>query len=126
MISLIREFFNKTIILSGCISNGRDVASVLQMGADIAYMGTRFINTKESLAEQAYKDMIINSSAEDIVYTAAVSVVHANFLRPSPEAMGVTEEVWNDSKKLTLVKIWLRLKLRHGKLYGQLAMVLVL
>ena len=72
MISLIREFFNKTIILSGCISNGRDVASVLQMGADIAYMGTRFINTKESLAEQAYKDMIINSSAEDIVYTAAV------------------------------------------------------
>ena len=89
MISLIREFFNKTIILSGCISNGRDVASVLQMGADIAYMGTRFINTKESLAEQAYKDMIINSSAEDIVYTAAVSGVHANFLRPSLEAMGV-------------------------------------
>ena len=104
MISLIREFFNKTIILSGCISNGRDVASVLQMGADIAYMGTRFINTKESLAEQAYKDMIINSSAEDIVYTAAVSGVHANFLRPSLEAMGVTEEVWNDSKKIDFGK----------------------
>ena len=104
MISLIKEFFNKTIILSGCISNGRDVASVLQMGADIAYMGTRFINTKESLAEQAYKDMIINSSAEDIVYTAAVSGVHANFLRPSLEAMGVTEEVWNDSKKIDFGK----------------------
>ena len=104
MISLIREFFNKTIILSGCISNGRDVASALQMGADIAYMGTRFINTKESLAEQAYKDMIINSSAEDIVYTAAVSGVHANFLRPSLEAMGVTEEVWNDSKKIDFGK----------------------
>jgi nitronate monooxygenase len=48
--------------------------------------------------------MIINSSAEDIVYTAAVSGVHANFLRPSLEAMGVTEEVWNDSKKIDFGK----------------------
>ena len=104
MISLIKEFFNKTIILSGSISNGRDIASALQMGADIAYMGTRFINTKESMAEEAYKDMIINSSAEDIVYTAAVSGVHANFLRPSLEAMGVTEDVWNDSKKIDFGK----------------------
>jgi nitronate monooxygenase len=47
MISLIKSFFNKTIILSGAISNGRDIASALQMGADIAYMGTRFINTKK-------------------------------------------------------------------------------
>ena len=104
MISLIKSFFNKTIILSGSISNGRDIASALQMGADIAYMGTRFINTKESMAEEGYKDMIINSSAEDIVYTAAVSGVHANFLRPSLEAMGVTEEVWNDSKKIDFGK----------------------
>jgi nitronate monooxygenase len=104
MISLIRDFFKKTIILSGSLSSGRDVASALQMGADIAYMGTRFINTKESLAEDAYKEMIINSSAEDIVYTAAVSGVHANFLRPSLEAMGVTEEVWNDSKKIDFGK----------------------
>ena len=104
MISLIRDFFKKTIILSGSLSSGRDIASALQMGADIAYMGTRFINTKESLAEDAYKEMIINSSAEDIVYTAAVSGVHANFLRPSLEAMGVTEEVWNDSKKIDFGK----------------------
>ena len=54
MISLIRELFDKTIILSGSISNGRDIASALQMGADIAYMGTRFINTKESMAEEGY------------------------------------------------------------------------
>ena len=67
-------------------------------------MGTRFINTEESMAEEAYKDMIINSSAEDIVYTAAVSGVHANFLRPSLEAMGVTEDVWNDSKKIDFGK----------------------
>ena len=104
MISLIKEFFNKTIILSGSISSGRDIASALQMGADIAYMGTRFINTKESMAEDAYKDMIINSTAEDIVYTAAVSGVHANFLRPSLEAMGVTEDVWNNSKKIDFGK----------------------
>ena len=55
MISLIKKFFKKTIILSGSISNGRDIASALQMGADIAYMGTRFINTKESMAEEEYK-----------------------------------------------------------------------
>jgi len=104
IISMIKSFFNKTIVLSGSISNGRDIASALQMGADIAYMGTRFINTKESLADDAYKEMIIKSCAEDIVYTAAVSGVHANFLRPSLEAMGITEEVWNGTKKIDFGK----------------------
>jgi len=70
------------------------------MGADLAYMGTRFINTKESKADDAYKEMIINSKAEDIVYTAAVSGVSANFLRPSLESMGITEEMWGNSKKI--------------------------
>ena len=55
------------------------------MGADLAYMGTRFINTTESLADEAYQEMIINSRAEDIIYTAAVSGVNASFLRPSLE-----------------------------------------
>ena len=100
LVSEIKSFFKKTILLSGCISTGRDIASAMQMGADLAYMGTRFINTAESLADEAYQKMIINSKAEDIVYTAAVSGVHANFLRPSLEAMGVTEDVWNDSKKI--------------------------
>ena len=70
------------------------------MGADLAYMGTRFINTKESKADDEYKEMIINSKAEDIVYTAAVSGVNANFLRPSLESMGITEEMWGNSKKI--------------------------
>ena len=70
------------------------------MGADFAYMGTRFINTKESLADEGYKDMIINSKADDIVYTAAVSGVNANFLKPSLEAMGITEDMWKNSKKI--------------------------
>ena len=104
LISEIKSFFNKTIILSGCISNGRDVASALQMGADLAYMGTRFINTKESRAPQDYKQMIIDSSATDIVYTAAVSGVPASFLRPSLESMGITEEMWTKKAKIDFGK----------------------
>ena len=104
LISEIKSFFKKTIILSGCISTGRDIASAIQMGADFAYMGTRFINTKESLADEDYKKMIINSSAQDIVYTAAVSGVNANFLKPSLEAMGINEEMWNNTKKIDFGK----------------------
>ena len=104
LISEIKSFFNKTVILSGCISNGRDVASALQMGADLAYMGTRFINTKESRAPENYKQMIIDSSATDIVYTAAVSGVPASFLRPSLESMGITEEMWGRKAKVDFGK----------------------
>ncbi len=100
LINEIKGFFKKTILLSGCISTGRDIASALQMGADLAYMGTRFINVKESMADPEYQEMIINSKAEDIVYTAAVSGVNANFLRPSLEAMGITEELWSQTKKI--------------------------
>ena len=100
LVAEVRSFYNKTILLSGCISNGRDVASALQMGADLAYMGTRFINVEESNADDGYRQMIIDSNASDIVYTAAVSGVSANFLRPSLEAMGITEEMWGNSKKI--------------------------
>ena len=96
----IKKFFHKTILLSGCISNGQDIASALQMGADIAYMGTRFINTKESKAPEDYRKMIIESDANDIVYTAAISGVSANFLRASLEAMGITEEMLKRTKKI--------------------------
>jgi len=100
LVAEVRQFFDKTILLSGCLSNGRDIASAMQMGADLAYMGTRFINVYESNADMAYRQMIIDSSASDIVYTAAVSGVSANFLRPSLEAMGITEEQWGNSKKI--------------------------
>lgn len=96
----IKSFFKKTILLSGCISTGRDVASALQMGADLAYMGTRFINTTESAASKGYRDMIIASGASDIVYTAAVSGVPANFLGPSLEAMGITKDMWDHKAKI--------------------------
>ena len=104
LVGEIREFFDKTILLSGCISTGRDIASAMQMGADLAYMGTRFINTKESMADEGYRQMIIDSGASDIVYTAAVSGVSANFLRPSLEAMGITEELWKNSAKVDFGK----------------------
>ncbi|MBN08950.1 MAG: nitronate monooxygenase [Flavobacteriaceae bacterium] len=100
LINEIRKFFKKTILLSGCLSSGYDIASAMQMGADFAYMGTRFINVKESIASEDYKKMIINSSAEDILYTAAVSGVNGSFLRASLEAMGITEEQWKNSKKI--------------------------
>ena len=88
----IKKFFNKTILLSGCISTGRDIASALQMGADLAYMGTRFINTTESKATPEYRKMIIDAGASDVVYTASISGVHANFLSASLKAAGITEE----------------------------------
>ena len=104
LISEVKKVFNKTLILSGCISTGVDVAAALQMGADFAYMGTRFINTVESQADDGYKEMIINSDANDIVYTAAVSGVNANFLKPSLEAMGITEDMWKNTKKIDFGK----------------------
>ena len=100
LVSEIRSFFDKTLLLSGCISTGQDIAAALQMGADMAYMGTRFINTRESLAPAAYREMIIDAGTSDIVYTAAVSGVHANFLRPSLEQTGMPEEAWEAKGKL--------------------------
>lgn len=100
LVSEIKQFYTKTIILSGCISTGRDVASALQMGADLAYMGTRFINTEESKATPEYRKMIIDAGASDVVYTASISGVHANFLGASLNAAGITEE---DLKKDTKI-----------------------
>ena len=104
LINEVKTFFNKTILLSGCISNGNDIASALQMGADLAYMGTRFINVNESMADNSYQKMIMDSKAEDIIYTAAVSGVNANFLKKSLESVGITEDLWNQSKKIDFGK----------------------
>lgn len=96
----IKTFFKGTILLSGCMSTGQDVATAMQMGADLAYLGTRFINTTESRAGQDYQQMINDSKVGDVVYTAAVSGVNANFMRPSLEKNGITEEMWSKSKKI--------------------------
>jgi nitronate monooxygenase len=103
-ISEIRQFYDKTILLSGCLSTGQDVASALQMGADLAYMGTRFINTTEANAENEYKEMIIASGASDIVYTAAISGVSANFMQKSLENNGINAEMWDNKAKIDFGK----------------------
>ncbi|MDO6601408.1 NAD(P)H-dependent flavin oxidoreductase [Arenibacter palladensis] len=104
LVAEIKKFFDKTILLSGCISTGRDIASALQMGADLAYMGTRFINTEESKATEEYRQMIIKSGASDVVYTAAISGVHANFLGASLRAAGITEEDLKKDRKIDFGK----------------------
>lgn len=100
----IRSFFDGIILLSGAMSTGRDVATAMQMGADYAYMGTRFINTTEAKADKSYQDMIIESGTSDIVYTAAVSGVNANFLKMSLEEAGITKDLWNKKVKIDFGK----------------------
>ncbi len=83
LVSEIRSFFDKTLLLAGCINTGAQVLAAQAMGADLAYLGTRFIATKESNAGDEYRKMILESKAADIVYTPAVSGVPASFMRAS-------------------------------------------
>ena len=85
----VREFFEGTIILSGSISSGSAVASSLALGADLAYLGTRFIATEEANADQGYKQMLIESAAEDIVYSSLFTGVNGNYLKGSVENAGL-------------------------------------
>ncbi|WJD70698.1 nitronate monooxygenase family protein [Pseudomonas asiatica] len=84
----IRQFFDKTLLLAGCLNHGHEILAAQMLGADLAYMGTRFIATAESQAPSAYKRMLLDSHAADIVHTPAVSGVPASFLRPSLEQAG--------------------------------------
>ncbi|WP_293298491.1 nitronate monooxygenase [Allomuricauda sp.] len=104
LVAEIKKFYTKTILLSGCISTGRDVASALQIGADLAYMGTRFINTEESKATEEYRKMIMNAGADDVIYTAAISGVPANFLAESLRAAGISEEDLKKDRKIDFGK----------------------
>ena len=85
----VKEWFDGTILLSGSISDGHSIASSLALGADLAYIGTRFIATKEANADQRYKDMLIESSASDIVYSSLFTGVNGNYLKPSIEKAGL-------------------------------------
>lgn len=85
----IKAEFDGTVLLAGCISDGRGIAAARAMGADLAYLGTRFINTQESNAPDDFKEMINGANAGDIVYTPAISGVPGSFLRQSIEASGL-------------------------------------
>ena len=95
----IRKLFDGLILLAGGLSSGQDIATALQMGADLAYMGTRFIATKEAIADEGYKDMIINSGSREIIYTASVSGIPANWMVGSLEAAGITKDMWHQKAK---------------------------
>lgn len=86
----VRQWFDKTILLSGSIADGWSIASALALGADLAYVGTRFIATSEAAAPAAYKDALAGGhTSEDIVYTNLFTGIHGNYLGPSIAAAGL-------------------------------------
>lgn len=110
-IAEVKSFYDGTIILAGSISTGADVATAQMMGADYVYMGTRFLAAAESNAQEAYKQMVIDASLDDILYTNAFSGVHASVLIPSlikegidPKTLKSKDEI--DLSHLVDVKAW--------------------
>lgn len=91
-VSEIRSFFDGTIVLAGAISTGAHIAAARVMGADLAYMGTRFIATDEAMVSDAQKEMTASARSGDILYTPNISGVAANFLRQSITAAGLDPE----------------------------------
>ncbi len=85
----IRAWFDGPVALSGAIANGRAVLAARALGADLAYVGSAFIATEEANASQAYKEMIVASSGEDIVYTDLITGIHGNYLAGSLVAAGL-------------------------------------
>jgi nitronate monooxygenase len=83
LVKEVRKIFDGTIILSGAMSRGNDALAARAMGADLAYLGTRFIATQEANAPAEYKQMLIDSSAADIIYTNLFSGVHGSYLKDS-------------------------------------------
>ncbi len=89
LVKEVREFYDGIIILSGSMSRGNDVLAAQAIGADLAYIGTRFIATAEANAPDSYKHMIVDSTAKDIVYTSLFTGVHGSYLRGSIEKAGM-------------------------------------
>jgi nitronate monooxygenase len=85
----IRQFFDGTIVLSGAMSSGADVFAALALGADMAYIGTRFLATTEAHVPDCYKQMIVDSSSDDVVYTSLFTGVKGNYLARSVAAAGM-------------------------------------
>ncbi len=92
LVSEVREFYDGPILLSGAIANGASILAAQALGADLAYMGTRFIATQEANASDEYKQAIVASSGEGIVYTNLFTGVHGNYLRSSIEKAGLDPE----------------------------------
>jgi len=92
LVQELRAFFDGPLVLSGAIANGRSILAAQAMGADLAYIGSAFIATREARAPDAYKQMIVDSSGEDIVYSNLFTGVHGNYLKGSISAAGLDPE----------------------------------
>ena len=112
LVQEIRAWFDGPIALSGAIATGGAILAAQAMGADLAYIGSAFIATEEANAAAAYKQMIVDSSAEDIIYTNAISGVHGNYLRPSLQKAGLDTENLGTADKSAMnfgtdrVRVW--------------------
>ena len=112
-ISAVREFFHGTIIVGGGIADGYGVAGAIAAGADLVYMGTRFIAAQESMAVAGYKDMLVSSTVDDLIVSDALTGTAANWLIPSlrangldPANLGSAKERRYDSADQSAMKRW--------------------
>jgi len=99
LVKEIRREFDGAVILSGCITTGDDIVAALALGADLAYSGTRFIATEEARAVPAYKEMVVQSKADDIVYSSLFTGVHGSYLKGSIVNAGMDPENLPDGDK---------------------------
>ncbi|MFN3628721.1 MAG: NAD(P)H-dependent flavin oxidoreductase, partial [Casimicrobiaceae bacterium] len=95
----VRRFYDGPLILSGAIAHGASILAAQAMGADLAYIGTRFIATAEARASEAYKQMIVASSAKDVIYSSLFTGIHGNYLRGSIEAAGLDPDALPSADK---------------------------
>ncbi len=102
LVKEVKEIFDGFIILSGSMSNGKDVLAAECIGADLAYMGTRFIATNEANAIEEYKKMIIDSNADDIIYTSLFTGIHGSYLKGSITRSGLDPEKLENGDKNTM------------------------
>lgn len=113
LVPFLRDNVQVPIVAAGCISGGDQVAAALSLGAELAYMGTRFIASSECSAQQAYKDMVVDATHDDIQYTDEVSGIHANFLKPTlpenrigergPDAAKRWKDIWSAGQGVSLI-----------------------
>jgi nitronate monooxygenase len=113
LLPYLRRHMSVPIIAAGCITGGAQVAAALALGAELAYIGTRFIASTQCGASEAYKQMVVEATHDDIVYTDAVSGIHANFLRTtipsdtmperSPAAAKRWKDIWSAGQGVSLI-----------------------
>ncbi|WP_370173241.1 NAD(P)H-dependent flavin oxidoreductase [Sphingobium abikonense] len=105
LVQEIRAWFDGPLALSGSIATGRAIAAARMMGADLGYMGTPFIATQEANAQAAYKQMIVDGSAQDIVYSDVFTGVLGNYLRPSIVAAGLDPDALPKAKDMDFASL---------------------